>query len=356
MYISRIFPHIYIYIDFIYFKFAFNSHTDHGHSDDMYELNDRTKMKFYRAYTDLSYRMLVWPSIEEMRREGEKFEWIRQLDWIAREMGTPRPATKMLTKRTVPCQGKWVIKREFSANCDHVELVDLGDTPLDDPISLDVFQKVWEDTRYAWIVQEYVPLLQQWGEWRVFLMNGKTTCIVMTTKDKQDDRWHWNQTQSMFTLEKLTSVESRHTSMHQTNQESIYYRAKWKTNPKTSTDEVGYPKSLTKAEIKEAGDEINTFAETTLRHLIKAEQLAHHHTPSISLFCRLDIGIMPDDNGALKYFVNEVTRGPTSTCLFSGKDIDVEDIAPNLGTEFAVAFYEFLCAEHPKASVQHAGL
>jgi len=239
--------------------------------------------------------------------------------------------SQKLTRNKLPNGGKWVIKREFSANCDHIEIVDLDAEPLKEADSLEVFQKAWADTEYTWIYQEYIPLLEQWGEWRVFLINGKTACTVMTTKDPEArDGWHWNQKRSMYTLKKLTAM--------------------WKENPNIKADDVGFPKGLTTADIKEANEEINRFAETTLSHHVKAEHLAYHHTPSISLFCRLDIGIMPDSTGNLQYFVNEVTRGPTQTCLFSGTHPDVEDIAPNLGTEFAVAFYNFMCSEHPGAS------
>lgn len=125
----------------------------------------------------------------------------------------------------------------------------------------------------------------------------------------------------------------------------------WTQDPDISADDVGFPRGITKDELTTARTELETFAEKTLSRLIEAERLAYHFTPSISLFCRLDIGVMPDDKGRLQYFVNEVTRGPTMTCLFSGSGTDVEEVAPNLGADFAVAFHKYLCDQHAELSI-----
>jgi hypothetical protein len=119
----------------------------------------------------------------------------------------------------------------------------------------------------------------------------------------------------------------------------------WKEEPPATANDIGFPRGVTTEELATAEGELKTFAETTLEHLIKAERLAYHYTPSISLFCRLDIGVMPDNKGHLQYFVNEVTRGPTMTCLFS-HGVDVEEVAPNLGADFANAFHQYLCDKH----------
>jgi hypothetical protein len=60
----------------------------------------------------------------------------------------------------------------------------------------------------------------------------------------------------------------------------------------------------------------------------------------------MDVGIMPDCDGNLQYFVNEVTRGPTVTCLFSGSTMDLKMVAANLGADFAVFFHRYLCQHH----------
>jgi hypothetical protein len=121
----------------------------------------------------------------------------------------------------------------------------------------------------------------------------------------------------------------------------------WKANPNISSDGIAYPQGMPQEQLEAGRQELVTFTETTLQHLIKAERLAYHHKPSIELFCRMDIGVMPDDTGKLQYFVNEVTRGPTVTCLFWANTLDLKMVASNLGADFAVAFHKYLCNQHP---------
>jgi hypothetical protein len=111
-------------------------------------------------------------------------------------MQTPRPITQLLSKETTPTSGKWVAKRDRSAHGDHVQKVDFDQMTDDDPL-----QHVWQDINHQWIIQGYVPLLEQWGEWRVFLINGKVRYVTMTTLENNE--WTWNKADSMFTLEKL---------------------------------------------------------------------------------------------------------------------------------------------------------
>lgn len=118
-------------------------------------------------------------------------------------------------------------------------------------------------------------------------------------------------------------------------------------DPDISSNAIAFAEGIPKAELEAARLELETFAETTLQHIIKAERSAYHHEPSIELFCRMDIGVMPDDKGHLQYFVNEIARGPTTTSLFSGSTLDLRSVAPNLGADFAVAFHEYLCDQHP---------
>jgi hypothetical protein len=117
-------------------------------------------------------------------------------------------------------------------------------------------------------------------------------------------------------------------------------------DPGVSSNIIANPMGLPKEELDAARLELETFAETTLRNLVEAERMAYYHRPSIETFCRLDIGVMPDEEGNLRYFVNEVTRSPTAACLFSGYTFGVKTVAPNLGADFAVAFHRYLCQQH----------
>ena len=61
----------------------------------------------------------------------------------------------------------------------------------------------------------------------------------------------------------------------------------------------------------ERGDrEFKKFAETTFRHLVLEEERRQgiQGNSDLRVFCRLDISVVPDANGKLSYFVNEVTN------------------------------------------------
>jgi hypothetical protein len=129
----------------------------------------------------------------------------------------------------------------------------------------------------------------------------------------------------------------------------------WKENPDIDSYAVGSPQDVPAEETSSALSEIQTFAETNLSHLVKAECLAYHHIPSISIFCRMDIGIMEDDKGQLKYFVNEVTRGPLAATMFpperSNMPGELDGLASltvlqEMGEGFSKHFYDMLCSHH----------
>jgi hypothetical protein len=152
----------------------------------------------------------VWPPIQEKQREGAKYEWTRQLDRIAKTMGTPRLTSLVLTEDTVPESGKWVLKREFSADSEHVEIVDLDGKTKREIKAMAPIQQALKDSKHKWIIQTYAHMLQQWGEWRVFLIGGKVRYIILTARAEGDrkDKWEWNKVDYLFSLSKLTWVQT----------------------------------------------------------------------------------------------------------------------------------------------------
>jgi hypothetical protein len=113
-------------------------------------------------------------------------------------------------------------------------------------------------------------------------------------------------------------------------------------NPELSGDDIAFPTGLTKAQTHASELELHTFALDTLNYLIHAETMANGCPPSIALFCRMDIGAHIQADGKLCYFVNEIARGPLATSLWTGEAVDVLDIAPNLGAEFAPVFHRWM--------------
>ena len=68
---------------------------------------------------------------------------------------------------------------------------------------------------------------------------------------------------------------------------------------------------------RRALDELFTFVRETLHGLI-AMEIKETGSRSLEQSCRLDIGIIEDQDSSLQYFVNEVERGP-HVCLWAGK-------------------------------------
>jgi hypothetical protein len=122
----------------------------------------------------------------------------------------------------------------------------------------------------------------------------------------------------------------------------------WKKNPNISSDKIAFRQGIASDVYRTGYSRLCSFAKQTLTRLIDAEQLAYGHMPSISLFCRMDIGIMENkETGNLDYFVNEISRGPTVTCLWGGLNFDTMSIPGNLGADFGTVFYRFLVENYP---------
>lgn len=93
-------------------------------------------------------------------------------------------------------------------------------------------------------------------------------------------------------------------------------------------------------------NELNDFATRTLQGLVEAESRgAMGGKRSISMFCRMDIGITEAEDGKLQYFVNEVER--THTCsLWTG--LGETTRAGWFATSFGPALKTWIDAFHGK--------
>jgi hypothetical protein len=91
----------------------------------------------------------------------------------------------------------------------------------------------------------------------------------------------------------------------------------FKKNPKISVQEISNSTEADEETLKHAMAELETFAHKNLTELSRMEKMATGTSPSIDMFCRIDVGIMQKKDGTLDYFVNEVERGP-NVCLWAG--------------------------------------
>jgi hypothetical protein len=69
--------------------------------------------------------------------------------------------------------------------------------------------------------------------------------------------------------------------------------------------------------VRRAKKELVTFVKNTLRSVITQEQRQYQAIPSLAQFCRVDVGLIRNEEGKLDYFVNEIERG-INVGLWSG--------------------------------------
>jgi hypothetical protein len=86
---------------------------------------------------------------------------------------------------------------------------------------------------------------------------------------------------------------------------------------RTSPSDLDQNPEATLDDTRNSEAELFDFARQTLAAAIKFETMKYGAKPSISLFCRMDIGLIHNQNSGLDYFVNEVERTAT-VGLWSG--------------------------------------
>jgi len=155
----------------------------------------------------LSQHIPVWPPVDEILAASRKADVINVFDRIANEVThTVRPKTTLLNLPLKSVPRDVVLKREGSDTGSHVLLPQrLQRTTLK---ALNNQLK----GRFRWFAQTWIPELRQFGEWRVFIVDGKIIEIVTTQPlgkgHEYDDRLAIGVLHGSWSLEELTSVES----------------------------------------------------------------------------------------------------------------------------------------------------
>lgn len=148
----------------------------------------------------ISKEIPVWPPIEEMIA-STKWAVIQHLDHIAENItNTVRPKTKILQIPVALPLENVVIKRERSDTCRHClfpqHIKNMSAKKLNEYLNKNSIDDCY------WLHQEFVPLLRQFGEWRVYFIGGQLSFTLLTEVTpkgvfsiRQGDCW---------TLEELT--------------------------------------------------------------------------------------------------------------------------------------------------------
>lgn len=133
----------------------------------------------------LSETLPVWPPVREQTDAVRKCVLVKRLDDIAKQTRRKRPYSCKLTD-TDPPTDRWttellVVKRERSSCCEDV-LLPNARTPFTEDKRVDLLKD-----QYSWLVQEYMPLLREVGEWRVIVVGGCVQHIVFTHLDEEQN-------------------------------------------------------------------------------------------------------------------------------------------------------------------------
>jgi hypothetical protein len=90
-----------------------------------------------------------------------------------------------------------------------------------------------------------------------------------------------------------------------------------------------------------AREEFQNFAKTVYEALYRIESRSINARSSLSIFCRLDIGLIANQS-EINYFVNEVERTATASLWSNGLVGSAQSKIGIIGTTFAIALHKWL--------------
>lgn len=152
--------------------------------------------------------MLVWPPPRESLFYRQKSQLIRRLDRIAKfDTFTPRPKTSILSQAD-HFTSSTVLKREGSDQGKHRLFYDCCDRPQETAAEL-VKTNSRSDAdldagQMLWLLQDLVPELRRYGEYRVYVVAGKIVSVVGTTPGARESQWHVKDCLGVYGLSELT--------------------------------------------------------------------------------------------------------------------------------------------------------
>ncbi|KAI6016399.1 hypothetical protein PISMIDRAFT_25228 [Pisolithus microcarpus 441] len=249
-----------------------------------YGWKDSSEADRFAANLRTIRKVIIWPPAGELERAGWKFPIIDDLYAIATSLVPACPPITRGLCASDPIPPDTVLKRSHSDCSAHVIMPDASN------------KRTWPylmsqaPTGEMWMAQQHMPMLSKFGEWRVFIVGGKIIQVVHTHRAGKGD-WHASRVLTYWSLEEL--------------------RAKIQNQGTTAADVVN-PDQGTSTQRDRAKEEFENFTLETWKRLVLTEKVLANGSVSISIFCRLDIGLGMKD-GRLMYFVNEVERSLTTS-------------------------------------------
>ncbi|KAH9910588.1 uncharacterized protein BXZ73DRAFT_108792 [Epithele typhae] len=268
---------------------------------------DKGKVDQYRARMAILQRCtVVWPDPEETFLYGAKIPLIENLDKAAANVTkTPRPWTSCVSVGGAVGHNE-IIKRGHSGWGNHVSPPSAGDSKTRWNSLVPDKDKAVEEQWFgrSWFRQQFIPTLVELGEMRCLFFAGKLTHITHTVKQKDSDRTDSDPVTTTVPLKHIPTILA---AKRKDGHASLAYA--WVNS-----------ESLAANFQDEGRKELETFANTTFNTLVDLEKSASPTGSSdLTLFARMDIGLIDDGAGGFQYFVNEVERS-WGTTLFGFRD------------------------------------
>lgn len=98
-----------------------------------------------------------------------------------------------------------------------------------------------------------------------------------------------------------------------------------------SPDNVVNPDSNTFEYREQARNDFMNFVLETYSRLLSIEVKTIGSRSTLSVFCRIDVGLFLDANGKASYFVNEVERTLTTSLWVRDRDIPINSVSSTIG-------------------------
>ncbi|KAG6369439.1 hypothetical protein JVT61DRAFT_14857 [Boletus reticuloceps] len=269
-----------------------------------YNLHGDDRRRYDATLSALMQVAKFWPPVPSLQMAGYKWNTVAILDMIAVKHGWRRPKTTLLTPGC-PIPAGTVLKRSHSDCGDFVILPeeDVRGTGAAATSERDRRNalRTWEELNartsspeQRWVSQDYVDSLAVFGEWRFFIVGGHVICTVHTMKmDDDNDVWHGRRVWQFRSLAEIRELWRNH--------QDVPVTADVLVNPQTGD----------RRQRAKGWEELRSFIDAVYRGLVIQESNPSGLRSSLTVFCRMDIGLMFDGEGNPSYFVNEIERTPT---------------------------------------------
>lgn len=262
-----------------------------------------------------------WPPVPSLQMAARKWNTVAVLDMIAAKNGWMRPRTTVLTPGcTIP--GGTVIKRSHGECGNFVILPDTfiqgtGASSNAERVRLNGLRswahlhKTTHSDEQTWVSQEYVPTLVSLGEWRCFIVGGHVASVVHT---RMGDEYIWRARRvwQFLSLREIRCVLHGDHMIIFTDV-SITFRELWLNRHAVPVtwEVVMNPDRGDRDDRREGWADLCRFVDKVYQELARTESRTSGTKSSLTVFCRMDVGLIFDDDGNPSYFVNEIERSPT---------------------------------------------